>query len=264
MSQQDASQRIETVRALAERVRALETSRRLSSHDMLATGSSLLDSLLPDQGLHRGTLVEWLFARPGSGAGTLALLAAREACREGKTLVVVDRHGSFYPPGAAFWGLDLRPLLVVRPTNDADDAWAWDQSLRSPAVAAVWGWPYPRDEQTLRRWQLAAESSGAIGLLLRPESVRADPSWAELRLLVKPIAVERSPGEASRRRLRVELLRARGSLAGGVVELELDEETGRVIEQEVRYGTNHTTSASRVHLAAQLAYPTPRRRSQRA
>lgn len=261
---QSKDARIETVQALAERVRALEAGHGPSSHDVVTTGSPPLDRLLPEHGLRRGTLVEWLLHKPGGGAGTLAMLAAREACRDGGALVVIDRNRSFYPPGAAFWGIDLRQLIVVWPTNDADDAWAWDQSLRSPAVAAVWGWPHVRDEQTLRRWQLAAESSGAIGLLLRPENVRRDPSWAELRLLVEPIPVPRAPGQASRRRLRVELLRARGAIAGGIAEWELDEETGQVIEREVNDGTNQTASPSRLHLATQLAHPTSRQRGRRA
>ena len=264
MSGKTSTRQADTVQALAEQVRRIETGRRPDAHRVVTSGSPPLDRLLPEAGLRRGTLVEWLFPGIGSGAGTLAMLAAREACREGGALVVVDRNRSFYPPGAAFWGLDLRQLIVVRPTNDSDDAWAWDQSLRSPAVAAVWGWPHLHDEQTLRRWQLAAEASGVMGLLLRPESVRSDPSWAELRLLVEPVPISRLPGARSRRRLRVELLRARGAIAGRSTQLELDEETGHASEQEVLYETDQTVSPSRLHLAAQLAHPTPRQRSHRA
>lgn len=263
MLQRKESRVSKTVEVLTEQIRAIESSRRLRSHDVVASGIPSLDRLLPEQGLRRGTLVEWLFSGQGSGAGTLAMLAAREACRNGGTLVVVDRRRSFYPAGTAFWGIDLRHLVVIRPSNDPDDLWAWDQSLRSPAVAAVWGWPHLRDEQTLRRWQLAAESSGALGLLLRPENVRGDPSWAELRLFVEPLSVFRAAGAAPRRRMQVELLRARGALAGGITEFELDEETGRVIERESIHGTHQTIPTSRVHLAAQLAHPAPRRRSRR-
>lgn len=279
-------QLVETVRELAERVRALE-GRPPAAQETVSSGNPYLDAILPDRGLRRGTLVEWLFSGPGNGAGTLALLAAREACGQGRVLVVVDRQGSFYPPGIIAWGIELRQLLVVRPANDNDDAWAWDQALRSPAVAAVWGWPYPRDQQTLRRWQLAAEASGAIGLLLRPHTVRGDPSWADLRLLVEPIPVRRAPGEASLRRLRVELLRARGTLTGAVIEFELNEETQAILSStnghpspETRLATQSPTpdlqlvdgrgnfheiaSKSRLHLASQLAHPKTRRRSDRA
>lgn len=250
ISHPDSTDRQQTVRQLAERVRALEGWRSATGEERISSGCPPLDRWLPDRGLRRGTLVEWLSTGHGSGASTLALLAAREICRAGGMLVVVDRQRSFYPPGALCWGMDLERMMVVRPTSDADDAWAWDQSLRSPAVAAVWGWPHPRDEQTLRRWQLAAETSGAIGLLLRPESVRNDPSWAEMRLLVQSLATPHRPGEAPRRRLRVELLRARGALAGGSVILELNEENSHV--QEVPH---HDTPTHCLPLAAQLAHP---------
>lgn len=233
------------VRQLAERVRALEGRRPTTVEQRISSGCPPVDRLLPGGGVRRGTLVEWLSAGQGSGADLLALLAAREICRAGGMLVIVDRQRSFYPPGALCWGIELRQMLIVRPTNDADDAWAWDQSLRSSAVAAVWGWPHPRDEPTLRRWQLAAEAAGTIGLLLRPEAVRSEPSWAEARLLVQPLVTPQQPGVVPRRRLHVELLRARGALTGGSTILELNEETTEV--QEV---FNHDTPTHRLPLAA--------------
>ena len=56
-------------------------------------------------------------AGSGNGAATLGLLSAREACREGGVLVVVDRSQTFYPPAAAAWGIDLERLIVVSPED---------------------------------------------------------------------------------------------------------------------------------------------------
>src|SRR3954465_5466837 len=72
-------------------------------------GAAAVDRLLPGGGLRHGMLVEWLAGVNGigGGAGTLGLLGAREACREGGTLVVIDRWQTFYPPAAATWGIDL-------------------------------------------------------------------------------------------------------------------------------------------------------------
>jgi hypothetical protein len=99
-------------------------------------------------------------------------------------LVVVDRHGTFYPPAAAAWGMPLANMIVLRPTNARDEAWALDQALRSRAVAAVLAWPPRLDDRAFRRLQLAAESSGAIGLFVRPASARREPTWADVRLSV--------------------------------------------------------------------------------
>src|SRR5262245_43118102 len=143
----------ELVASLRREVARLEAGRPLENERPVSTGSAALDRLLPAGGLRRGTLVEYLSPAAGSGAGTLALAAAREACHDGRAFVVVDKGGRgsrraesfakndgsagaspsqsyFYPPAAAAWGIDLSAMLVLRPTNDADALWALDQALR--------------------------------------------------------------------------------------------------------------------------------------
>src|SRR3990172_9969910 len=61
---------------------------------VFSSGVAAIDHLLPDGGLRHGMLVEWLAESP-SGAATLSLLAAREACQAGGMLVVVDRRQTF-------------------------------------------------------------------------------------------------------------------------------------------------------------------------
>ena len=117
------------VAQLQERLDQLVQARR-GAAQTVSTGCPELDRGLPQQGLCRGTLVEWLSAGPGGGAGSLALSAAREACRDGGPLVVIDRAGCFYPPTAAQAGVPLERLIVVRPDSAADEVWALDQALR--------------------------------------------------------------------------------------------------------------------------------------
>jgi hypothetical protein len=179
---------------------------------LFSSGAAAIDRLLPSGGLRHGMLVEWLggessraverkssraVEREGFGycstalplfcssaAVTLSLLAAREACREGGTLVVIDRQQNFYPPAAAGWGIDLERLIVVRPRSARDELWAAVQSLRSSAVAAVWGMIDRLDSRAFRRLQLAAQAGRTLGLFLRPPSARGQPSWADVRLEV--------------------------------------------------------------------------------
>ena len=56
--------------------------------------------------------MEWLSEGTGSGAATLALIAAREACRAGGVLAVLDAERSFYPPAAA--DLAGKPATKIR------------------------------------------------------------------------------------------------------------------------------------------------------
>lgn len=243
---------------LNEQLRALEEARWVGTGEVVTTGCAALDRLLPAGGFRRGSLVEWLSSAPAGGAATLALLTARQLLAGGGALVVIDRRRSFYPLAAARLGIGLEKMIVVRPTSADDHAWALDQALRSRGVAAVWSAPAKADNHTLRRLQLAAETSGAVGLLLRGEQARHEPSWAELRLQVEPLA--RSPsGPGRSRRLRVELLRSRAGPAGGTIALEIP--TLREAPQN-RKNFGHETRA--MHLVAQLAAATTGRRPRRA
>lgn len=212
-----SSSTIDTLRALNEQIQRFERARRGNvATDRISSGYLELDRWLPDRGLSRGILVEWLASQRGSGAVTLALTTARQACAHDRSLIVVDRTNSFYPPAALGLGIDNARLVLVRPDNDEDEAWAVDQSLRCEGVGAVLCWPQRLDDHTFRRWQLAAESSGAIGLLIRSEQARREPTWADVRLLVTPRP------SASAWRVGLTALRCRGASALPDIELELD------------------------------------------
>jgi hypothetical protein len=246
--------------SLNEQLRALEATRWVGSGEVISTGSPALDRLLPARGFRRGALVEWLSSDTADGAATLALLSARGALADGGALVVIDRRRRFYPPAAARLGIELAKMIVVRPTGQADHAWALDQALRSRGVAAVLCSLEKPDNHTLRRLQLAAETSGVVGLLLRPQHARHEPSWAELRLWVEPLAGRPSLSGRSRR-LRVELLRSRAGPAGGAVELEIPALREAPQDRSHR-DANHETRS--VHLASELAAAKTRSHSRRA
>jgi len=235
--------------ALKEQLRRMEGSRRKEDAQPIPSGCPALDRLLPGGGWIRGTLVEWLAESRGGGAGTLAMIAAREAAADGGAVVVMDRHRTFYPPAAAALGVDLENLIVIQAGSEKDQLWALDQALRCQAVAAVWAPQEKVDPHTFRRLQLAAEDSGVLGLLLRNAHVRGRPSWSDMQLLVRPQPVHRG------RRVRLELIRSRSSTGGGSVNLEIDETTGALRE------ASRGNETYPVHPPAELARATRRRRS---
>lgn len=212
------------VRALQARICQLER-RKNGARDVqvVTSGFAPLDRILPAGGLRRGTLVEWLAAGPGSGAGLLALVAAREACWQQGPLVIVDRRRQFSPLPLFALGMTAAEIVIVHPANHGDEHWAIDQALRWPAVGAVVAWPERIDGGTFRRLQLAAETSGAIGCFVRPGRARCDPTWADVRLGVRPLPAI----EPASWRIQVQLLRWRsGDRQGSRVELMLNERTG--------------------------------------
>jgi hypothetical protein len=177
--------------------------------------------------------------RRGTGVATLALLVARQACAAGGILVVVDREGWFYPPAAVAWGIDAQRLIWVRARRTVEELWAVEQSLRCPAVAAVWSCLRRFDDRWFRRFQLAAEQSGCLGMFVRKDRYRGQPSWAEVGLAVTPATYAsevtpmptKIPDPAATtpvRRLQVELVRCRGPGKLNQVVVELNELTGAI------------------------------------
>jgi hypothetical protein len=231
------------VENLRRQIAQLENGRRAADGTVVSCGCRILDRLLPDGGFRRGSLVEWLATEEGCGAESLALTVAREACQEGGAVAVFDRAEQFYPPAAVRLGIEPGSLLVVRPETQADELWALTQTLRCPGVAAAVVRVDRLESHDFRRLQLAAESHGALGLLLRPWNVRKEPSWAEVRLGVEALPSSES---AEVRHLKVHLLRSRRGVGYGTVEIELHEETHPV------------------HLAARLARAETDTRSSRA
>src|SRR4051794_12453947 len=178
--------RREVLEDLKERLHQLERSHRPQGRTLFSTGSEL-DGLLPSNGLHAGTLVEWLSEGDGAGAATLALVLTARLLANGGFLLLVDNKHEFYPPAAAALGIPLDQTVIVRPATSGDALWALEQALRCRAVTVALGWIEKLNDRAFRRLQLAAETGGNLGFLLRPASWRAEPSWAELRLLVQAV-----------------------------------------------------------------------------
>lgn len=272
-------------------------STKTEEANVFSCGVPAIDQLLPAGGLRHGMLVEWMMApvaaggspaasvetrtqklRPkseppvatSSGTFTLALLGAREACREGGVLVVIDRTRTFYPPAAAAWGIDLKRMIVVWPQNARDEIWAAVQSLRSPVVAAMWASIDRLDSRAFRRLQLAAEAGRTLGILVRPARARAQPSWADVRLEIESRAKSqesRAKGLALDSRLstlgllrcmEVRLVHCRQGRAGGKTMIEIDDVNRTVQGASSNYDT-HSLS-----VVSQLADPASRSHSARA
>jgi len=185
---------------LRDRIQRIERSgRRAAETNRVSTGFKALDELLPDGGLKRGTLIEWLGHGEGSGAATLALTVAAHVLREEGVLVVIDGTREFYPVAASCLGIPLGRTVVVQPDERAAVLWAWEQSLRCPGVAVTLGWIDALDDRLFRRLQLAVETGSGWGFLLRPPDGGATwATWAATRIGVKALPVSRDGVPARR------------------------------------------------------------------
>ena len=210
------------IKALRRKIRQIEGVQSAGESQVYSTGVAAVDRLLAQGGLRPGTLCEWLSDRAGSGGFTLAYLAARSAAQSGKQIVISDAAQKVY--AAALAGIAPTQLVILRPSNAADELWAIDQSLRCSGVAAVWANLAQIRQHDFRRLQLAAEAGGTLGLLCRPDRVRGQPSWSDVQFVVTP-----QPA-LKHRRLKIEVARLRGGMGGASVTIEMNDSTGEVRE----------------------------------
>jgi protein ImuA len=197
-----------------------------SFHDDVSAARCAMQQGLPHQlGVRAGSIVEYLAAKEGAGAATCALQLLAQSSGGREVHAVVDSAREFYAPALSGWGIDPGKTLLVRPANLRESCWAIEQCLRCPGVSATWAWVKERiPERVHRRWQLAAEAGGGVGLFFRPALARREPVWADLRLLVTP----RTGGQEESRRVHIEVLYRRGGFGGGPQAWEIDHAVGIV------------------------------------
>jgi hypothetical protein len=196
------------------RVWKLKDASAAPTRPVWSTGCSALDARLPGGGWPTASLIEVLLDDTGLGEVQLFLPALVECQRrtgQGGTdgapwLVWIAPPHEPYAPALAQQGIELGRLLVVRPASATEALWAAEQALSSGVCAAVLLWLKGTDDRWLRRLKLAAEASGALGVLFRPERHRFESSPASLRLVVT-----RGEHEA-----RLDLLKVQGGRPGPV------------------------------------------------
>jgi hypothetical protein len=210
-----------------ERVQKLRGHLGLFSfQDSLTTIESVnQNGSVTELGIRSGGIVEFLVTKAGAGASTYALQIVSRSVSSRGVWAIVDLARECYIPALSGWGIDPGRLLVLRPATLPEACWAIEQCLRCPGVSATWAlldWQIPA--RVHRRWQLAAEAGGGVGLFFRPNTARREAVWADLRLLVTPQA----GGNMETRRMEIEVLYRRGGRGGNPQSWEIDHAAGVV------------------------------------
>lgn len=150
-----------------------------------STGHAVLDAELPNHGWPRSTLVELLLQQ--HGIGELQLLKP--------VLVALSRHERialvqppYLPHAMALktWGIDTGRLLWVRAASTGDALWSTEKLLKNGGFGAVVCWQNHIRSESLRRLNLAAQTTETWFWLMRPMTSAAEPSPASLRLGLRP------------------------------------------------------------------------------
>jgi recombination protein RecA len=229
-----AAQRRWGVRALRQGADAA------AEHLTLPTGHAALDALLSG-GFPRGAVTE-LLGTPTSGMTTLALTALAQSQARGEVGAYIDLSTTFDAAYAAACGVQLRELLLVRPTSAAEALELVEALLSSGGIGALvvdaltWLAGTPNGSSLIasamrRLTTILPHQPGAlIALTVLPypaaiaERLRTHPSplahAAALRLQITRAAWE-SAGSHPGCQAHVAVLKRRGAADGGGLELSI-------------------------------------------
>ncbi|MGH2341508.1 ImuA family protein [Segnochrobactraceae bacterium EtOH-i3] len=222
------------VAGLRARIEEIEGHRAAGSA-VLPFGIAALDGALPGGGLPCGRLHEAAGGgRDANDGAAVAAFVAGIAARTTGAIVWCVTRADLFPPGLAAAGLAPDRVLLVSASEDRVVLAVMEEALRSPGVGAVVGEVSGLSLTASRRLQLAAETSGAIGLALRRSRRAAEagtfgePTAATTRWRISTLPSGRLPVPGvGRSRWRVELLRVRGGEPAEFI-LEATDATGRL------------------------------------
>ena len=168
----------------------------------LPTGHVRLDARLPGGGWPLGAITELICAKPGLGEFSLLFPTLTRMSKQGQWIIMIDPPWIPYPASLHGHGLLLEQLLLVRTHQEKESLWACEQALSGGQSGAVLAWPERISFTRLRRLQLAAENSGKVAFLFRPENALDAASPAALRLQLEA---------GGQRGTRINVLKCRGS-----------------------------------------------------
>jgi protein ImuA len=239
-----------TVAELQDAIDKIEGVSR-SQRKVLPFGVPAIDDRLPYGGLAYGAIHEI----GGGGSDTVigassALFTAGIAARTtGKVLWCLTRTDLF-PPALAQVGLDPNRVIFVESDNEMGVCEAFEEALRFGGLAAVVGEMVRLPMDISRRFQLAAEKTGTLGLVLRrwrrqqEATDFGNPTAAATRWRVSPLPSEPIPVEGiGRPRWMLEMIRQR---AGECFDVEVAacDHRGQMAEAEHERHFRRGTAAS--------------------
>ena len=210
----------QAVEALRMRIRHMERGDRVP-HAILPFGLASIDERLPEGGLGAGALHEVAGGELGAvhGAAAALFIGGLLARLAGPVLWCLTQRDLFAP---ALAGVGLHPdrVIYVEAGDETGVLQAVEEGLRHGGLAGVVGETGRLPMTASRRLQIAAETSGVTGLILRrwrhseasAEFCQPTASVTRWRIAALPSGPLPVAG-IGRPRWRVELVRCRGARA---------------------------------------------------
>ncbi len=209
----------------------------------LPFGLPEIDRFLPGGGLKRGAFHEILGGTGAGGGAAAVLFAAGIAARShGKVLWCMARPDLF-APALSQAGLAAERVVYVECRDEKSLLACFEEALRHPGLGAAIGETSRLSMTASRRLQLAAETSGVIGLAVcrwerKAEAEECRTSSAAVtrwRVSALPSAPLPVPG-VGRPRWHLELIRSRAGESAEFVVESCDEQGRLTLSSDMAHG----------------------------
>lgn len=208
----------------------------------MPTGHKMMDLELPNGGWPRSSLVELLVQQHGIGEMQL-LKPVLASLSKGQRVALIQPPYLPHAMTCRAWKLNERNMLWLRPQSSADALWCAEQFLKNGSFGAVILWQSNVRPESLRRLNLASQSTDTWFWLVRPMSAAADASPSPLRVALRP-----APGGIS-----ADIIKRRGPHCESPIFVPLaDMPVGRQLDTD-----QNETPAHRVHPTTVARSPAP-------
>lgn len=219
---------------LRARIAEIEGGER-RAREVLGFGLDVIDRKLPGGGLALGALHEIAGGAQGVTDGAAAaLFAAGIVARTEGTILWCLREADLFAPAIAQAGLDPDRVIYVEAHDEAAVLTCFEDGLRHGGLGGVVGEVARLSMTASRRLQLAAESTGTIGIAVRRWRRNAEasdfgqPTAAATRWRVTAVPSEPLPVPGvGRHRWFLELIRCRAGESADFL-VEACDATGRL------------------------------------
>lgn len=158
-------------------------------------------------------------------AGFIAGLLSQLTKKKGVTLWI-SASRKLFPPALAAFGLNPDCFIFLDAASERDVAWAMEEALKCPALAAVVGEIRDIDFTGSRRLQLAVEQSRVTGFVIRksPRTITTTACVSRWRITSLPSAADDELPGIGFPVWKIELLKMRNGQPGSWVVRWMNEE----------------------------------------
>lgn len=186
---QKLSKKTDIISRLRQDILHMEGYKAPSSNETCSFGLGLIESVFPHKVFPTAAIHDFLCGKDNQASACCGFLSGilKQLMINGGVTIWIGRNRSVFPPALKYFGIDPGHVIFIDLEWEKDILWVFEESLKSPGVAAVIGEIGNITFSQSRRLQLAVETSRVTGFILRNDNETISPTASTARWRIKPL-----------------------------------------------------------------------------